>query len=131
MSTFYIIREYRDREIFAYHRVKVPELLEPKGYTSIISISAFANREHARLYDYNTAEHAGKRLPNIHKRCGVRWYSQGETIDNNTDLKWFEIEAKQMKQTSVNKEQFSIKEHNGVWDFYKFIGYDWKKKKYI
>lgn len=82
---------------------------EDKGfYRAAVSIEYFSTRESKRLYEANLK---GQR-DLVGRRCRVRW----------NDLDYMEINYTQQLP------KFS---HESVWDFYKAIGYDYKKQKYI
>lgn len=76
-------------------------------YISTTSLSAFSRREGTRLYEANL-----KGVTHVDKRVHVMW----------GDVLWSE--------EIVTQGLPEIK-HDSVWDFYKAIGYDYKKKKYL
>jgi len=83
---------------------------EAGWYTSITSIQAFSKRENERLFKNNLA---GKSFT-PGKRCHVTW-GTGSTST------FF----------SQRDRGLSLFKHPSVWDFYKAVGYDYKKQKYI
>lgn len=77
-------------------------------YRSVLSLSAFSKRENTILYKNNLK---GSHFT-LGKRCSVYF---------EKDRYWW------------NSMGFSLvaEHHQTVWDFYKAIGYDYKKKRYL
>lgn len=91
-------------------------------YISTISISSFREREATRLYNYTQRKHSYN-LPG--KRCSVKFGSEIE-FDEKQSQRVFEKYGIEDELKTLPRFK-----HDSVWDFYKAIGYNYKKKRYI
>lgn len=91
----------------------------PRWYVSVTSIGAFSTREGTKLYQHNLK---GKRDV-VGKRCHVRF---GDEITFEESMA-----ARLEANYGIKPDVLPIFTHATVWDFYKAVGYDWKKQKYV
>lgn len=87
-------------------------------YIQGISVDAFSTRENTRLYEHNLA--GCWHVPG--KRCHVVF---------GQELEWQIKERERLAEKFGVNSELPTWHHNSVWDFYKAIGYDYKRKKYV
>lgn len=104
----YEIVLWKDGEPSEVHKIELT-YSDEQWYTSSVSLSSFRRRENERLFKRYTKGFRDV----IGKRCDVRTEAgmHGYFVDFKLILPVFE--------------------HKTVWDFYKAIGYDYKRKKYL
>jgi len=96
-------------EYLGIHEVEYPSGGEPGAYVQQKSISAFNERELKRAYPDKVPDGMNwGQYADTQKFCTVDWYlHMGHT------------------QSDV------VMAHKSIWEFYEYIGYNYKTKKYI
>lgn len=102
--------------LVAVHHVTVPTPTEQGFYRSTVSYSYFGQRELKRRFptDKKTGAIYTPRKINNMRWCSVDW----EPDKFGTRYQY-------------ERDKVPHYDHDSIWDFYKAIGYDYKKKKYI
>jgi hypothetical protein len=109
---------FKDEERHSVHWFRVAEFKEDGFYVTAISFDAFRHREAKKLYEDGVKQ-------NLTKKRTIRpWRALSNHIFEN-DLV-FEMEHK-LKIHDDLKQHF----HASLWDFYKAVGYDYKKQKWM
>jgi len=116
----------RERDLFAVelingkevllHVIRQPLVTEPGFYRASLSGNAFKSREIKIWYD--------------------RYYTKRKVMPRQFSIRYssdFEIETRLVVNKYLDHQWWSlpILDHESIWEFYKHIGYDHKKKKYI
>lgn len=115
--SIYYITEYIEGKLCRVFKVKNPSYAESKWYISTVSISAFRNRQNKIHYErYYTKQ---KVMP-------VRY-----CIQDAFDFHRFN-ELLKISLSYIGKipESVPIIEAGNIFDFYKLIGYDHRKKRF-
>jgi hypothetical protein len=113
---------WEDGKPIQVHLFRTPEVSEPGFYRAVTSVGAFSTREKTKLYDRNRQGHRDV----VGRRCHVRWGEEIKWADEDT--------ARLVEQYGRKMDPYidlPIFHHESLWDFYKAIGYDYKKKKYL
>lgn len=110
----YIITLWEDGNKKETHKLSL-SYGDPGFYRACTSLSAFSSREGTRLYNCHKIK---KKMHVEGKRCHVQM--EGEIID-----------ISHLAQYGIYPEVLPTFEHATVWDFYKAVGYDYKRKKYV
>ena len=111
-----IAAELVDGRHVVLHVIRQPLADEPGFYRSAVSGNAFKERETKIWYD--------------------RYYTKRKVMPRQFSVMYsfdFQIEKKIMLDRDSDHEWHTlpILEHESIWEFYKHVGYDHKKKKYI
>lgn len=121
MTKELLIFLFVDGEIHSQHVVKLPAYGEKRWYTSTLSWDAFSTRENTRVHK---AYVASKILP---KYCTVwradEWHRSEDIVREiflQHGTEWLHPWEKSPKY-----------EHASIFDFYKAVGYDLKKKRFV
>lgn len=104
------------------HVIRNPDPSEPGFYRSAISREYFSKRELTRWHDKYYKK--GIKCP--------RWFDMKTCFDSKhieREIKFFEEEVPSKPQHELR--DLPIVEHQSVWDFYTYIKYDYKKKKWL
>lgn len=101
------------------HIFSLPGVGEPGFYRATVSYDAFRNFENTRLYN---SMQKRKCYPDFH-------YSLKPTYEWEADE---QLLFKALASFGVDAEHGIIEklQHDSIWDFYKAIGFDWKKRRY-
>lgn len=108
---------YDREEPAEIHWFWLPNFGEPRFYVTLCSWNWFRNREGGRLVAWHDARRAGKKavVPERRSYCNI--------IEDNDPMYHKEVELKIY-------DALPTFEHATLWDFYKAVGYDYKRKKY-
>lgn len=109
--------ERRFNKSVAEHHIKIPRATEPGFYRAVVSMGAFQHRELTRVFGEKVRTrrqevpfyYALQRRQEVELRYASHVHRYGKTL----------------------KEILPIIEHESIWDFYKYIGYDYKKKRFV
>ena len=119
----YVAFLLKDGTVIEKHIIRMPAYNEKGWYNSVVSIDAFNNRESERFYQIRCV----KKKPLLGLLCHLYRLSEWE---RDTQLS-----TNRMKKYDPSYEHpynlVPCIEHQNVFDFYKHIGYDYKKKRYI
>lgn len=100
------------------HKIKFPSNWEPKRYISLISLSAF---NHGRKKNA-TKEQRAKYMDSC---C---YSPQGLYYCKLTEEQW--LKENEVVKHLYDETTLAVVEHESLWDFYKYIGFNHKKRKY-
>lgn len=100
-----VIIEYAYEPCIAVHVVRMPDVSEKGFYRAAVSISAWEEREVKNYVD---------RFYTKRKPCPRHW-----SVERDTN-----------HMHPLDYQNVPIVEHETLWDFYKYIGYDYKTQKY-
>lgn len=121
----YVAFLHKDNVVIEKHIIRMPAYDEKGWYKSVTSIGAFNNRESTRFYDIIYV----KKVPLFGLHCSV-WRLDEWERDNKITAESI------LRVTGIAdyKHPYDLLpqvEHKSVFDFYKAVGYDYKKKRYI
>lgn len=102
-----------NNEDVAVHFVEKPTAGEHDFYRQTVSFNAFKERELEQFHKKWT-----KKLP-----TGRHFYWQSKEE--------YESELCIMSALALRVDGLPVYHHKSVWDFYKAIGYDYKKKRFV
>jgi hypothetical protein len=105
------------------HRVKIPGISEKSGYRSISSLNAF---------NCGIKRSASKEDRRLH-RDGCCW-SHDSLYIGKREEQWREDQERTAKNphlAHLDERNMPIIEHESIWAFYKHIGFDHKKRRYV
>jgi hypothetical protein len=97
-----------------YRTLLYPEYKDDGFYRQILSLDAFKNREARKLYNWR---HIKKRSIKELIWCSIRYEH-----DLEFDKKWILSPNVKFNDLPLSKD---------VWQFYRDIGYDYKKQRYL
>lgn len=119
MKAIFLLKE--NKKTIERHIVRIPEVNEENFSKDVTSLTKFENNERKRVYD-NKSTPQEKIAIMYHYE---EWLEEQEaTRDRMINLRGFKDFKHEWDDTPVF-------EHETIWDLYKAIGYDHKKKKYI
>ncbi|MHD0644780.1 hypothetical protein ACYPKM_04045 [Pseudomonas aeruginosa] len=113
-----------DGKMVEAHEFPIPRVGEKGFYRTTVSYDAFRNRERRRLYE-------------AHKSGS--WFAKGKLciVDLKSDVEErFNLlrESIGKFESNANKKfaelELPLTTHKNLWDFYSYIGYDYKSQKY-
>ena len=107
------------------HIIRMPAYGEKFWHRSVVTIDSFKNREAKRFYDTTYV----KRVPMIGSHCSLWRLDDWERDNENTTKSMLEICG--IENYKHPYDQLPTFEHESPFDFYKAVGYDYKKKRYI
>lgn len=119
MKAIFLLKE--NKKTLERHMVRIPEVHEENFSKDVTSLTKFENDERKRVYD-------NKSIPQ--EKIAIMYHyeewleEQEATRDRMVNLRGFKDFKHEWDDTPVF-------EHETIWDLYKAIGYDHKKKKYI
>jgi hypothetical protein len=103
----------------ATFRVNIPDILEKDGRRQIISLNAFCNG------------FKGRKPPCITKPPVAPFLYFGEREEKFIEqCEYMDHQYKKLKITHLDNRELPCSEHSSIWEFYKFIGYDYKTRKW-
>lgn len=115
--------------VVATHIISRNHICGPGSYTATLSYEAFRRRESERAFPETKKGYVllGKKSPTI------RWFAMyiKEHFDEEQEITQgicMETLGHRIVQPWHSVPEFR---HDSIWDFYRYIGYDWKKKRYI
>ena len=109
--------ERRFNKSVAEHHIKIPRATEPGFYRAVVSMGAFQHREGQRAFGEKARA----------KRVILPVYYALQRRQER-ELNY----AHHMHRYGTEyREKLPIIEHESIWDFYKYIGYDYKKKRFV
>lgn len=114
--------EWIDNNQAVIHFIHIPNVSEPGFYRTAISLEYYRNRELTGWYD--KYHQKGKVCP---RRFTVKFSYEkfvAEVARTEDNLR------KYVPGYVDNLRTLPIFEHESLWEFYKFIGYDYKTQKY-
>jgi len=112
-----VATERRFNKSVADHYIKMPRATEPGFYRAVVSMGAFQHRELDRVFG-EKARRSRKEVPfyyALQRRQELEVRYAGHVHRYGQEL----------------RERLPIIEHESIWDFYKYIGYDYKKKRFV
>ena len=96
------------------YKLNMPDYNEKDFYRQTTSFSSFFHNLKKRNYNKNILYHVK---------------SETDWIEDNDH--WMKTYIKNgMDADSIDQRKLPFTEHNGIWDFYKEIGFDYRKKRY-
>lgn len=106
-------------KIVQSHIFPLPGVGEPGFYRATVSYNAFRNFENTRLYN---SMQKRKCYPDFHYslKFAYEWEEDEQLLFNT--LSSLGVEA---EHSIIEKIQ-----HESIWDFYKAIGFEWKKRRH-
>lgn len=112
-------------KVVAVHIISRNRICESGSYTATISYEAFKSREIKRAFPEGYV--------NLGTRKSIHWFSMyvKEHFDDDQEITQSickKLTGKKLIQPWHNKPEIY---HNSIWDFYKYIGYDYKRKRYM
>lgn len=119
----FMILVYEDGVPQSRHFVRTPEVSDSNFYRQATSLDAFRTREAKRLHE----QHKKGIKDVVGKRSWVRWYDEYSQEVKVVEESMKKYVPDYTHHFSATPEFF----HNTVWDFYKQVGYDYKRKKYV
>lgn len=105
----------------ALHIIHKPTVSERGFYHQTVSFSAFRERENNRFYE----DYLAKKLAGFY--YVGEWNTSQWSIMQDCDRTTFE----RHNLGPIPCETMDIVEHESVWAFYRYIGYDYKKKIFL
>ena len=116
--------EWLDGTASIIHVIRMPDHSEKGFYIAAISSLYYITREHR-----NFSENYRKGIA-IPRRFHIHYTHQGFMCDIHRNEKYFKEHYPHINYVDQYRN-LPIYEHDSLWDYYKFINYDYKKKKYI
>lgn len=118
--------EWRFGEAVAIHHIAVPSIGDKGYYREVISMDYYRGRELEKVYG-EKARKKGMRLANFPVQYAMRRRDDWEFSQESSRDSIERITGRVYDRWS----NLPVHEHASIWDFYKFIGYDYKKQKYL
>jgi len=118
---YYIFTEnpHNDKEIKIVHKVCFPDRGGPKSYITITSLNSFFQGNRKGKKDKSNYKNGCNYSPKSYF-CEMRF----EIWERRFDDDYYK------KYPTLDERNWPMFEHASLWDFYKFIGFDHKKREY-
>jgi hypothetical protein len=116
---WYRAKLYNGNTTIAFHYFKIPYLNERGGYTQTSSYNWFNDREANRHYKLTQ-----QKKP-LGRWCYIERFIEAHRFES--------MVKKRLKELGVSYQEDKLPffKHQSLWDFYKAVGYDYKKKKWM
>ncbi len=121
----YVAFLHKDNVPIEKHIIRMPTYGEKGWYKNVVSIDAFKDREAKRFYDTIYV----KKVPMFGLHCSL-WRLE-DWIRHNQITAESMLEIVGIVDYQDPYDILPTFEHESVFDFYKAVGYDYKKKRYI
>ncbi len=119
------ISNYQDKPII--HMIKFPTYFEPKWYTTVISLTYFNSGKRKGASKRDTEIYRDRCCWSPNGLYSIKTYSEWEREQEH--LSNFVSNGEYILR-DLDQRNYEYIHHNSLWDFYEFIGFNRKKRRY-
>ncbi len=128
MRTYYAV-QMRGSEHEILHQITVPDFKDPGFYITAVSLEAFIHRD----LKHHFGEPPDNPRKNNKGRRSLHYYVKRD-LEFNRDREMAMNSAKKLGHMDIFEKCDDLKlplvKHDSLWDFYKYIGYDYKTNRW-